>query len=209
VTTPGWPLFDLRVTTPRVTLRLGREDELLALAERAAGNVLTHAQATFMGAWTQLESPRFEREFMQFHWRLRADWRPDSWELALGVFADGELLGSMDAKTRDFPILRSAVTGSWLLPEARGRGLGREMRAAMVQLLFTLGANEVRSGAHPDNAASLAVSRALGYTDDGTQMMLAGLGEPVEVRRMRLRREAWTPREDIEISGLDSTVFGL
>jgi RimJ/RimL family protein N-acetyltransferase len=189
---------------------MAREDELMALAERAAGNLLPPERATFMGAWTQLEHPEFERRFMQHHWRLRADWTPEHWELALGVFAGGQLLGSMDAKGDDFPVLRSAVTGSWLLPEARGRGIGREMRAAMVQLLFAgLGARVVRSSAHPDNAASLGVSRSLGYVDDGTGTQLGGRGEAVDTLRVKLTRERWTPREVIEISGLDLTLFGL
>jgi len=209
VTTPGWPLFDLRVTTPRLVLRVPGEDELLRLAERAAGNILTPEQARFMGAWTQLESPRFEREFMRFHWRARAEWSPTSWRLGLGVCAGGELWGSMDGFATEFPQLRTVTTGSWLLPEARGRGLGKEMRAAIVQLFFAgLGAREVRSSAHPDNAASLGVSRALGYREDGTEMILSAVGA-VEAVRMRLRREDWVPRADIEISGLDVGAFGL
>ena len=209
MTTRAWPLFDLRVTTPRLTLRLPREDELLRLAERAVGNVLAPEQAGFMRAWAQLESPQFEREFMQFHWRARAGWNPARWQLPLGVYADGELWGSMDGFATEFLRLRSVTTGSWLMPEARGQGLGKEMRAAIVQLCFAgLGACEVRSAAHPENAASLGVSRALGYREDGTEMMLSATG-PVEARRMRLAREDWRPREDIEISGLDLTLFGL
>lgn len=188
---------------------MAREDELLRLCERAAGNVLTPEQAAFMGPWTQIESPRFEREFMRFHWRARAEWSPERWQLLLGVFADGELWGSMDGLAVEFPRLRSVKTGSWLLPQARGRGLGTEMRAAIVQLFFAIGAREVRSSAHPDNAASLGVSRALGYVEDGTEMISTAAGG-IEAIRVRLRREDWTPREDVAISGLEacSALFG-
>ena len=78
-------------------------------------------------------------------------------------------VGAMSMVAGDFARMRSAETGSWLLPEWRGRGLGREAREAMLHLLFEgLGAREARSSAHPDNAPSHAVSRALGYRTDGT-----------------------------------------
>ena len=53
---PGkaWPLFGLRVVTPRMTLRLPHDADLLTLAEQAAERVLPREQAGFMGPWTQL-----------------------------------------------------------------------------------------------------------------------------------------------------------
>lgn len=212
--TTAWPFFDLTVTTPLLTLRVPREDELLELAERSVGRVLAPEQAMFMGAWTQRPSPQFEREFVQFHWGLRASWSPTKWELGLGVFpADASaVVGAIGVMANDFAVLRSIATGSWLLPEARGRGLGREMRAAVLELAFDgLGAIECRSSAHPDNAASLAVSRGLGYLQDGTEMTLVGEGVAMQAVRMRLSREEWTHREDVTIDGLDACrqLFGV
>jgi RimJ/RimL family protein N-acetyltransferase len=211
----AWPLFDLVVATPRLTLRLPREDELLGLAGRAAGRVLPEHEAGFMGAWTQLPSPEFERAFMQFHWRMRASWTPQSWGLDLGVYPrDGdEPVGIMGAQASAFAQTRSVTTGSWLLPEWRGRGLGRESRAAILHLLFDgLGAREARSAAHPDNAASNAVSSSLGYRADGTDTLVAGGGEAVTVTRLVLRRDKWLAqrRGDIELSGLETcaAMFG-
>ena len=37
VRTSAWPLFDLRVTTPELTLRLATDAELMRLADRAFG----------------------------------------------------------------------------------------------------------------------------------------------------------------------------
>src|SRR4051794_18264848 len=102
----GWPLLDLRVRTPRLTLRVARDEELLVLADRAAGTLLAPEQAAFMGAWTQLESPEFERSFMRRHWRWRADWSAEDWRLPLGVYEDDVLLGGIDAWASDFPVLR-------------------------------------------------------------------------------------------------------
>ena len=48
----AWPLFDLRVSTPSLTLRLATDAELMRLAHRAAGAVLPAARAGFMSTWT-------------------------------------------------------------------------------------------------------------------------------------------------------------
>jgi RimJ/RimL family protein N-acetyltransferase len=141
----AWPLFALRVTTPRLTLRLPPEADLLPLAEQAAGRVVTPEQAGFMGPWTQIPSPEFERSFMQYHWAQRANWTPERWSLDLGIYPAGHdaPVGAMSMIAGDFARLRSAETGSWLLPDWRGQGLGREAREAMLHLLFEgLGARE-------------------------------------------------------------------
>lgn len=214
--TPAWPLFDLRITTPRLLLRMPREEELLELAERAAERVLSAEQATFMGPWTQIRSPEFEPSFMQYHWTQRGSWSPDHWSLQLCVYRNGadEPVGMIGAEAEAFALTRSAVTGSWLLPDWRGRGLGREARAAILYLLFEgLGAEEARSSAHPDNGPSNGVSRSLGYRTDGTEMFLAGDGSAVRMIRLVLSREDWLARrrDDIRLSGLEGcrAMFGV
>jgi RimJ/RimL family protein N-acetyltransferase len=58
---------------------------------------------------------------------------------------------------------------AWLGQSYQRRGVGTGMRAAVLQLAFAgLGAEYAISSAFIDNAASLAVSRKLGYADDGT-----------------------------------------
>src|ERR1039458_5437089 len=134
----AWPLFDLRIKTPQLTLRLSYDAELMGLAEKAAGRVLPAEKADFMGPWTQLPSPEFERSFMQYHWLTRADWKPESWTLNLGVYPEDrdEPVGIMGIVGKGFVELRSVSTGSWLLPEWCGKGLGREARAAVLHLAF-------------------------------------------------------------------------
>jgi RimJ/RimL family protein N-acetyltransferase len=227
----AWPLFALRVTTPRLTLRLPPEAELLPLAEQAAGRVVTPEQAGFMGPWTQIPSPEFERSFMQYHWAQRASWSAERWSLDLGIYPAGHdaPVGVMGVVAEDFARRRSAETGSWLLLEWRGQGLGREAREAMLHLLFEgLGAREARSTAHPDNAPSNAVSRALGYRPDGTEPFSAGGDEhrvapapeagagaqspgPVTATRLLLTREHWRRRTDVVLAGLEECkpLFGL
>src|SRR3954469_9236474 len=90
----------------------------------------------FSTPWTRLESPAFERSFLQYHWHVRADWKPDEWELALAVFLDGEPSGSQSLRARSFRLLRLVSTGSWLEQAHQGAGIGKEMRAAVLELAF-------------------------------------------------------------------------
>ncbi|MPZ64824.1 MAG: GNAT family N-acetyltransferase [Pseudonocardiaceae bacterium] len=104
---------------------------------------------------------------------------------------------------RDFAITREVSTGSWLGREHQGRGYGTEMRAAVLLLAFDhLGAVTARSGAFSDNPTSMAVSRKLGYREDGSTTHVRR-GEKVTKIRMlltcdQLVRPQWT----LEVDGL-------
>jgi RimJ/RimL family protein N-acetyltransferase len=94
---------------------------------------------------------------------------------------------------------------SWLAPGRRGQGLGKEMRAAILQLAFAgLGAREAGSDAFFDNEASNRVSRALGYEPNGTDWDTRR-GEPAMIQQWRLTRDAWerVRRDDIELIGVE------
>ena len=86
-----------------------------------------------------------------------------------------------------------------------GKGIGKEMRAAVLHFLFEgLGAQRCLSGAWHDNGPSLGVSRALGYVENGEDVKLRR-DEPDRQIRLLLTRETWQSqrRDDIEIVGLD------
>jgi RimJ/RimL family protein N-acetyltransferase len=104
-------------------------------------------------------------------------------------------------------------TGSWVGRRHHGQGIGTEMRAAVLHLAFAgLQAEFATSGAFADNAASLAISRKLGYADDGVERFVVR-GRPVLSRRLRLDRACWQAHRTIpvEISGLPAcrSSFGL
>ena len=102
----------------------------------------------------------------QDYWRARGSWRPDSWALSFGAFRDGELVGYQGLEGDDFARLRTVDSWSFLTGAARGQGLGKQMRAAVLALAFgALGARFAITSAWTDNHASLAVSRALGMAD--------------------------------------------
>ena len=200
-----WPLFDLRIRTPRLELRVPNDDDLIELARMAALGVHPESLMPFSIAWTDQPSPELERGLMQWHWRARAEWSPTRWRLAFGVLEEGRMVGSQDMHAQDFGILRTAETGSWLGREHQGRGIGKEMRAAVLHLAFAgLGAVIARSAAFADNAASLSVSRAMGYVIDGEELTLRR-GTASRHIRLRLERHEWERRrrDNVVIEGLE------
>lgn len=55
-----------------------------------------------------------------------------------------------DVSAHEFPLLRTVHSGSWLTQSVQGRGIGREMRAAILLLAFDhLGAAAALSEAAP------------------------------------------------------------
>lgn len=210
---PLWPLYDLRLRTPALELRLPTEDELVALCAVARAGIHDPAFMPFGVAWTDKPSPQFERDFLQFHWGVRARWSPANWTLTLAVFHDGEPMGLQDLGAENFAVLREVHTGSWLGKAFQGRGYGKQMRAAVLHLAFAeLGAVVARSSAFTDNPASLAVSRALGYEPNGVSRV-APRGEPREHVALLLTRDRWDDRRycDVEVTGLASCrdMFGI
>ncbi len=210
---PTWPLYDLRIRTPGLELRLPTEDELVALCDVASAGIHDPEFMPFGVAWTDKPSPRFEREFMQHHWGLRSAWTPERWQFNLAVFHDGEPIGFQDVGAKDFAVLREVVTGSWLGAAFQGRGFGKQMRAAVLHLAFAeLDAVVARTAAWADNRPSQAVSRALGYRDNGVTRELRR-GVPTDHLHMRLTRERWPAHRfcEVEVEGLDSCreMFGV
>ena len=98
-----------------------------------------------------------------------------------------------------FPRQRSVSTGSYLLRPFQGRGLGTEMRTAVLALAFDeLGAVRAESGAMDGNEASARVSAKLGYEQVGWRER-APRGKPVRERTFELTRDAWRKREHLPV----------
>jgi RimJ/RimL family protein N-acetyltransferase len=210
---PAWPLYDLRLRTPALELRLPTEDELVALCAVARAGVHDPAFMPFGIPWTDKPSPQFERDFLQYHWGVRAGWSTASWTLGLAVFHDGEPMGLQDVGAVNFAVLGEVHTGSWLGQAFQGKGYGKQMRAAVLHLAFAeLGAVAATSSAFTDNAASQAVSRALGYQPNGVSRV-APRGEPRDHVAFRLTRDRWQAARycEVEVAGLDSCrdMFGV
>ncbi|MFF7654669.1 GNAT family N-acetyltransferase [Streptomyces sp. NPDC007983] len=200
-----WPLYGLRIHTPRLELRLPdlpRTDELAAVA---AGGVHDPAEMPFSVPWTDAAPEERGRATFQHVLRTIAEWRPEDWTLSLAVLHEGTVIGRQDLLAADFAVTREAETGSWLGTAHQGRGFGTEMRAAVAHLAFAgLGARSLTSGAFVENGRSLGVSRRLGYRPDGLRT-LAVRGEARTLQRLRLDRAAWEERRTVpvEVRGLE------
>ncbi len=203
------PLFDLRLRTPRLELRLPTKGELEELRDLARAGVHPPEEMPFAVAWT--DEPYSDEWVVSFHEQQREAWRPDAWDLELGVWANGELAGVQALYAKDFAASRAVGTGSWLGRGFQGCGIGTEMRTTVLELAFHgLGAQVARSGAIDGNASSLRVSEKLGYrvTGRGT---VSPRGVEVGHTDVELFREDWRPPVAVEISGLGTclALFGV
>ncbi|MFD0519339.1 GNAT family N-acetyltransferase [Paractinoplanes durhamensis] len=200
----NWPLFGLVLRTPRLELRLPDLARLARLGEIAAAGVHDPAVQPFAAEWTDQPPAKVARSVLQWQWGTWASWQPDNWSLGLVATADGRVVGTQSVDATRFAVRREVGTGSWIGRDDHGRGYGTEMRAAVLELAFTgLDAQFATSEAFADNHASYAVSRRLGYADDGIARHVIR-GVPVVGRRLRLDRESWLAarRIPVEIEGL-------
>jgi RimJ/RimL family protein N-acetyltransferase len=213
VTSPWWPLFGLRIRTERLELRPPTDADLADLAALAARGVHGPELMPFALPWTDEPPEQRALSTMQWNWRARATWKAEAWSLNLAVVTEGTVVGGQEVSGRDFAVLREVSTGSWLGLDHQGRGIGTEMRAAVLWFAFTgLGAEYARSEAFADNASSIGVSRKLGYRDDGFDRLVRR-GEPAVSQRFRLDRETWEKNSPAPatIEGLEPCLplFGL
>jgi RimJ/RimL family protein N-acetyltransferase len=209
---PLWPIYDLRLQTGDLELRLPAEAELLAFSALAP-TIHPPDEMPFGLPWTDVPSPARERSSYQFWLGTRANWRPDEWILTLGVWVAGQPAGFQDLVAKEFATYHAVRTGSWLGGEFQGRGIGKVMRQAVLALAFDhLGAELAETEAFIDNPASNRVSLAIGYEPNGFGQ-LAPRGVPRRTQRFRLTREGWQsrPRPDVRVEGLEACLdlFGL
>jgi RimJ/RimL family protein N-acetyltransferase len=204
----SYPLLDLRVTTPTLELR-GATDELLEQLADLVRSGKTHADPPPYDDPMSLYEPDPDlrvAKWLRSIWRGRGTVEPDRWRLYFVVMVDGRPVGEQTLTGVNFSTLGTVTTFSWLSIDERGRGIGREMRAAILQLAFEgLGAKEAASDAFLDNHGSNAISRGLGYESNGFDWATRR-GEPAQLNRWRLTRELWEQRRrtDIELHNLES-----
>jgi RimJ/RimL family protein N-acetyltransferase len=205
MTHPIWPLFDLRVVTPRLELVAIDDHAAFALAQLAAKGIHDPDFMPFAIEWTDVPSPQQERNTVQFYWRTRADLSPNQWNVNLAVRVDGEIVGTTGLMAHQFPVTRTFETGSWLGREFQGLGIGKEMRIATLQLGFLgFGAQTATTAAFHDNGPSLGVTRSLGYEPNGSTVKVRR-GEAATSLQFVMPRahfDAHLRRDDIELHGV-------
>jgi RimJ/RimL family protein N-acetyltransferase/predicted GNAT family acetyltransferase len=195
------PAAALTLRTPRLELRLPTDAEVLRLAHAIeARRIHPPEEMPFLVPWTDaIGTEAFVPNTLAHFRAQRARRRPDDWGLNFVAFLDGDPVGSQAMNAERFPRERSVSTGSYLLRPFQGRGLGTEMRTAVLALAFdVLGALRAESGAMAGNEASARVSAKLGYEQVGWRER-APRGEPVRERTFELTRDAWREREHLPV----------
>jgi RimJ/RimL family protein N-acetyltransferase len=199
------PLYGLRLETLRLELRLGDRAELETLAEVAKAGIHPPDEMPFAVPWTDAsDDPGFVTDFVAHHEQTLEEWTPGEWRLNLLAFHDGPPVGSQALRTSRFAVDRVVDTGSWLGMASQGRGLGTEMRVAVLELAFRcLGARTARSGwLEGGGAQSAGVSARLGYRDVGTHVERPR-GEPVAHHDLVLEAAEWSCPFPVEIEGVE------
>lgn len=192
MTHPYWPLFDLCVSTTDLLLRPMAEDDLLTLANTQPLDLDLDPSATLYAGVPE----QVDRGIVTFqtYWKAYGTWKPESWKLPFAVFHGDVLIGSQMLEGDDFPILKVVDSASFLVPEARGKGFGKQMRLGVLALAFDcLGAESAKTSAWHDNHASLGVSTALGYEPNGETRHARGDGAD-RMLHLVMSRETWLAR---------------
>lgn len=206
-----WPLFGLEITTPRLGLRPVRDADLSGLAQAALDGVHDPERTPFGVPWTDAAPADLPRNLAAYQWSLRGRVNPHNWTVAFAVHFEGRVVGSQDLSAYDFANRRTVNTGSWLTKSVHGRGLGTEMRAALLLFAFdVLGAEWAESGAASWNEASLNVSKKLGYELNGVTRVAPRAGEAVDEQRVRVKKEAFVrPDWSISVHGAEPALAQL
>jgi RimJ/RimL family protein N-acetyltransferase len=201
----SWPLYGLTVTTPHLQLRYATDADLQELARFRDGRVVRAGEEPFDGDSSFYASgPEAGWKAIAGEWGARARTSPDWWHLSFAAVVRGEIVGQQNITAPDFRTVRTVNSFSFLDRAHRRRGLGTEMRRAVLHLAFAgLGARRAESDAFADNAGSIGVSRRLGYRENGTLLAPRPSGAALMVRFL-LTAEQWerTQADDIVIDGL-------
>lgn len=198
--TSPWPLFDLRLRLGDLLLRPVTEPDLPLLVAIVPDDVELDPS---------LPADRAVA-FFQGYWRTQSHWTAQDWAVSFLVQRREQVVGVQVLEGSDFALLRTVDSASWLVPSARGRGIGKTMRTAVLDFAFgSLGAQAAVTAAWHDNEASLGVSRSLGYLPNGEHWQRRGDRADMMVH-LRMARSDWSA-VGVAVDGFQESrgLFGL
>jgi RimJ/RimL family protein N-acetyltransferase len=153
----GVDLTTETLRTERLVLRPYRPEDADAVYRACSDPESRH--------WLTLPDPYTPDDAAEFVGTTTVAARAEQRGLMTAVEADGELVGSAGLH---FPsTLLGPGIGYWTAPWARGRGYAAEAARALADWAFAHGAPRVHLFADVGNAASQAVARRAGFTDEG------------------------------------------
>lgn len=193
-----WPLFGLRVITPSgFVLRLPDHYEIAQLAIAGSVGISQPNQRSFPSGWCDFQKK--PEEIQASIWKKQiqgmVDWdSTGAWRLDLAIFSPQDNpIGVQGIYSETcFRVARSATSVSWLCRKFHGKKIGKEIRGAILTLGFDyLMAEEMHSGAHVDNQASLKISEHWRYSPNGTKNLSTDNKEQFPFYRRILTRRTW------------------
>ena len=214
MTHPLWPLFDLRIRSEHLVLRLPTDDELDRPCRAGPIRHPRRGRDAVRGAVVDAAEPRVRD-------RIRPAPLDDAWRR--GRPRNGGSTWPSSGTASSSPPRRSRPKASrsttWSTPArgspggSSGRGSARRCGARSWRSPSTISVPSVaESEAFLDNAASNAVSQSLGYEPNGFGR-LAPEGVSRETAKYRMTRAVWEarPRPTVEVDGLDRcrALFGI
>lgn len=201
-----WPPFGLRLRQGDLELHAVRDEDFPELVELVLDGIHDAARMPFIVPWTDAPPAELPARYLKHYWEQRGQTGPRRWSLDLVVRRDGEAVGIQGISTENFLVTRTGETGSWLARRHQGRGIGTRMRQAVCAFAFDhLGFEEVTSSAFTDNAQSLAVSRKVGYRDNGEWRVQRREGERATSRGLVLTPEAFVRAEEpLRVEGVEA-----
>ncbi|WP_291279962.1 GNAT family N-acetyltransferase [Galactobacter sp.] len=210
------PLFGLVLRTPRLALRPAWDEDIVGFADASVAGIHPDDEMPFASPWSRGSREEILAGTAASIWSEGAERKPESWVVSFAVrrvdadvedWREAPIIGRQDVRGREFQLLRSLDSGSWLTSSHQGQGLGSEMRQAVVLwALDHLGATELTSGAYDWNAKSLGTSRSVGYVDNGTKRVVIDGKAQVE-QHVRLtpethRRPPWSLQVTGDMDGI-------
>jgi ribosomal-protein-alanine N-acetyltransferase len=182
-------LSEAATRRPRVALR--RPDA----ADEAAFLALAEASRALHDPWVR--APRTPVEFRYYLTRAAGEWSvPPAHVCRLVVRPDdAALLGVCNLNNLVWGGLRAASLGYYAFAPAAGHGYVREGVAQLLTLAFRrVGLHRVEAAVQPENAASRALVRALGFRHEGTSPRYLKLGGRWrDHERWAIHAEEWRP----------------
>ena len=76
-----WPLFDLKLTTPRLELRPILDEDIAPAVEAARSGIHDAGRNPFSTPWTELPADELGPNMARWYWRCRAEFTPEACRL--------------------------------------------------------------------------------------------------------------------------------
>lgn len=153
----------------RVELR-GWQVGDLPVVEEAAGDPYIPMITSVPAVYTPAEGLAWLRR----QWEKTA--QGQAYPKAVVARATGEVVGFATVDGVDLEHRRAAV-GYWILPRYRGQGYATEALALLPEVARELGIIRLEAVVEPDNTASLAACRAVGFVEEGTLRAYCRFGD--------------------------------